>query len=62
MYHLPVESGSSIPRELWNIIYHFSDIETLTNLILNKQFYNELNQLSFWKLYIKVNELRNLIM
>ncbi len=41
------------PRELWNIIYHYSDPKTLTNLILNKQFYDELNQSSFWKLYIK---------
>ena len=43
----------NLPRELWNIIYHYSDFKTLTNLMINKQHYNELNDIRFWTTYSK---------
>ena len=40
------------PRELWNIIYHLSNLKTLISLsIVNKQFDNELSNNQFWTLY-----------
>jgi hypothetical protein len=41
------------PRELWQIIYHYSYYTTLENLLINKQFYDELSDYRFWLIYTK---------
>ena len=42
------------PRELWNIIYHYSILKTLKILrLINKQFNGELLDTRFWQLYTK---------
>lgn len=47
------------PRELWQIIYHYSHYTTLENLLINKQFYEELSDCRFWLIYTKNKLIKN---